>query len=111
MNSLFQKEKIYRNGSSTGFCGQFLTVYKIAVTGKQTDSKEKLYKSRIAEKGNGSDGISIGENQQNVYDRYFYAFQQKWKEVQKKKGRNNGEIWQKSVCRWETLYKQGKEEI
>lgn len=41
----------------------------------------------------------------------FYAFQQKWKEVQKKKGRNNGEIWQKSVCRWETLYKQGKEEI
>jgi len=47
---------------------------KIAVTGKQTDSKKKLYKNRIAEKGNGSDGISIGENQQNVYDCYFYFF-------------------------------------
>ena len=34
---------------------------KIAVTGKQTDSKKKLYKNRIAEKGNGSDGISVGE--------------------------------------------------
>ena len=36
---------------------------KTEITGKQTDSKEKLYKSRIAEKGNGSDGISIGKNQ------------------------------------------------
>ncbi len=72
---------------------------KIAVTGKQTDSKKKLYKNRIAEKDDGSDGISIGENQRNVYDCYFYAFQQKRKVVQKKKGRNNKEIWQEGVCR------------
>ena len=41
----------------------------------------------------------------------FYAFQQKWKVIQKKKSRNNSEIWQRDICRWKTLYKQGKEEI
>ena len=27
----------------------------------------------------------------------FYAFQQKWKVIQKKKSRNNSEIWQKGI--------------
>jgi len=49
-------------------------------------------------------------NWKNVYDCYFYVFQQKWTVIQKKKSRNNREIWQKGICRWKTLYKQGKEE-
>ena len=42
-------------------------------------------------------------NWRDVYDCYFYAFQQNWRVIQKKKGRNNREIWQKSVCRWEEV--------
>ena len=72
-----------------GFCRQFLDSYEIAVTGKQTDSKEQLYKNRIAEKDNGSGDISDIMNWRNVYDCYFYVFQQKWEEIQKKKDRNN----------------------
>lgn len=66
--------------------------YKITVTGKWSGSTEWFYENKIAEKDNGSDSISIGENQRNVYDCYYYAFQQKWKAIQKKKGRNNREI-------------------
>ena len=71
---------------------KILDGYEIAVTGKQTDSKEQIYKNRIAEKDDGSDGISIGKDQWNVYDCYYYVFQQKWKEIQKKKDRNNRKI-------------------
>ena len=65
---------------------------KTEITGKQTDSKDQLYKSRIAEKGNGSGDISDIMNWRNVYDCYFDVFQQKWKEIQKKKDRNSRKI-------------------
>ena len=38
------------------------------------DSKEQLYKNRIAEKDNGSGDISDIMNWRNVYDCYFYVF-------------------------------------
>ena len=70
----------------------FLVGCRITVTENKIDSKEQLYKNRIAEKDNGSGDISDIMNWRNVYDCYFYAFQQKWKVIQKKKDRNNRKI-------------------
>ena len=50
-------------------------------------------------------------NWRNVYDCYFYAFQQKWKVIQKKKSRNNREIWQKGVCRREGCTSRQRKDI
>ena len=52
----------------------FLVGCRITVTENKIDSKEQLYKNRIAEKDDGSDGISIGKDQWNVYDCYYYVF-------------------------------------
>ena len=50
-------------------------------------------------------------NWRNVYDCYFYAFQQNWKVLQKKKGRNNREIWQKEVWRWEGCTSRQRKDV
>ena len=80
----------------------------------QDASNPFLENGAVAMDGNTIVMVGVTEEVKKVYpDAEFvdYAFQQKWKVIQKKKSRNNSEIWQRGICRWKTLYKQGKEEI